>query len=305
MWKVLIALPDARERAEVKRIILESSRPLELVGEAADGAAALVLAATEEPDLLIVDARLPDLPAMEMLRRIQRLDSEAPVLVMAGSQDIEAARESIAVGATDYILKPLDREALLQSLDAALEGLRELRDTERYMRRAREELARSLPLLREAFIRDLLAGRKDPGNVDKDLDYLMMDLPPQPSLLLLGLRSEEFRNLDLTEGRLRVCCLKALLEESFPAALGNHVFEDGEGRLGVLGVEAAPGDWAATASDAAERASRRFGLELETVIGSAPDLYSLPEAWADLREALGRDPLQTYHGLWQGGGARI
>lgn len=78
---------------------------LELAGEAADGAEAVLLIDRLEPDLVFLDVQLPELSGLEVVKRIRH----APEIVFTTAHD-EFALAAFELGALDYLLKPFGRK---------------------------------------------------------------------------------------------------------------------------------------------------------------------------------------------------
>jgi two-component system LytT family response regulator len=93
---------------------------LELVGDAADGATALAMIETHEPDLLFLDVRLPDLSGIEVLERC----GQRPAVVFTTAHDQYAIR-ALQLGAVDYLLKPFGRQQFLDSIARVRQRLAE------------------------------------------------------------------------------------------------------------------------------------------------------------------------------------
>jgi two-component system response regulator AtoC len=94
------------------------------VFSAEDGKAALRLAEEESPDLVVLDLKLPDLNGIEVLKGLRELEKDMPVLVITAYGSIDTAIQAIRSGAYDYITKPFDLEALLLSVNQALDASR-------------------------------------------------------------------------------------------------------------------------------------------------------------------------------------
>lgn len=109
--RVLIVEDDAAFRADFVRA-MEQAPDLQLVGQAADLANGMLLLA-ERPDVLLVDLGLPDGNGVELIREaVQRLPG-IEVMVVSVFGDEASVLESIAAGATGYLLKDLSAASLV------------------------------------------------------------------------------------------------------------------------------------------------------------------------------------------------
>lgn len=106
--------PPARERL---RSLLAEIPGCAVVGEAATGAEALAAVAQAAPDVVLLDIRMPGMDGLEAARHLARLDSP-PAVVFTTAYD-QHALAAFEAQARDYLLKPVRRERLEQSLAAA------------------------------------------------------------------------------------------------------------------------------------------------------------------------------------------
>ena len=89
------------------------------VSSAAHGEAALDLAATTHPDLMLLDLSLPTMDGLEVCRRI-RTWSRMPIVVLSAREGYRDKVEALDLGADDYVTKPFSTEELLARLRVAL-----------------------------------------------------------------------------------------------------------------------------------------------------------------------------------------
>jgi two-component system, NarL family, response regulator YdfI len=104
------------------RLILETQAGFELVGEAADGAEAVRLCAELQPDVVLMDLRMP---GMDGLAAIERLRSEQPgiaVVILTTFNEDDLMMRGLRLGAKGYLLKDTDRETLFNTIRAASRG---------------------------------------------------------------------------------------------------------------------------------------------------------------------------------------
>jgi DNA-binding NarL/FixJ family response regulator len=118
---VLIADDQALVRAGF-RLILEAETDLEVVGEAADGRAAVAAAQQLKPDVVLMDVRMPDLDGIEATRRLVSGGSSAKVLMLTTFDMDEYVYESLRVGASGFLLKDVPPEQLVAGIHAVASG---------------------------------------------------------------------------------------------------------------------------------------------------------------------------------------
>ena len=83
---------------------------------ASDGIEALQKVKEERPHLILLDIQMPKMDGLEVLRRLREIDKEVGVIMITGVNEQEIARKAMALGAFDYITKPIDLPYLEQSL---------------------------------------------------------------------------------------------------------------------------------------------------------------------------------------------
>jgi len=99
------------------------SRTLEMEGfqvlTAGDGGSALALLEQHKPDLVLLDILMPGLDGFEVLKRI-RQHSSVPVIMLTAINQVTAVRDTIGLGADDYIRKPFSIVELLARIRCKL-----------------------------------------------------------------------------------------------------------------------------------------------------------------------------------------
>lgn len=115
MIRVLIVDDQALFRGGI-RMLVESQPDLTCVGEAADGAQAVRLADEQQPDVVLMDVRMPVLDGISATDRIVRANPAARVVVLTTFDLDEAAARAIRAGASGFILKDAEPELVLAAI---------------------------------------------------------------------------------------------------------------------------------------------------------------------------------------------
>ena len=128
--RVVIAEDEAIIRLDLKEILTEEGYLV--VGDTARGDHALELVAEHEPDVVILDIKMPGLDGIETARRIAANHDAAVVILTAFSQR-ELVDRAIEAGALAYLVKPFQRSELIPAVEIARARHREMRSlTDQY-----------------------------------------------------------------------------------------------------------------------------------------------------------------------------
>ena len=89
------------------------------VHDAASGEEALEMIACTPVDVVVLDVRMPGMDGIETLREIKKIDPLAEVIMLTGHASVEVAISGMALGAFDYLMKPMDIDELVYKLQDA------------------------------------------------------------------------------------------------------------------------------------------------------------------------------------------
>lgn len=121
MIRVLIVDDQAIVREGIKSM-LAMEGDMAVVGEAANGLEALQRVATDPPDVVLMDVRMPEMDGLTALARLKALAPRTSVLMMTLYDDPDYLLRAVASGAAGYLLKDSSRDELLRALRITAEG---------------------------------------------------------------------------------------------------------------------------------------------------------------------------------------
>lgn len=116
MTSILLVEDEYLERMAIRHI-LESSRPnYNIIGEVDNGKDAIKLALQHKPNLILMDIQMPIVSGIEAAKLIrEKIDTD--IIFLTAHDEFEYARAGIRLNVSDYLLKPIRKEKLLQSID--------------------------------------------------------------------------------------------------------------------------------------------------------------------------------------------
>jgi len=143
-------------------MILEAEDDITVIGEAADGAAAVRLVELYEPDVVLMDVRMPSLDGIEATRSINALGSLSNVLILTTFDLDEYAFSALRAGASGFLLKDVPPDELARAIRTVARG--DAVVSPRITKRLLQEYAHQLP--------DLSSGDQVEGAVPVMLEGL-------------------------------------------------------------------------------------------------------------------------------------
>ncbi|MFE3849152.1 response regulator [Flavobacterium sp. LB3P45] len=102
--------------------LLENEVNIEVVGEAIDGLEALKIIETSNPDLLILDIRMPNMTGIEVVEKLRSQNNMVKIVMLSMHESEEYVLKSIRAGADGYLLKGSSKEEFLKALHTIANG---------------------------------------------------------------------------------------------------------------------------------------------------------------------------------------
>ncbi len=146
-YRVLAADDELWSRENIKRMLPWEDYSIEFLEPACDGEEVLERIPKEKPDIVITDINMPFLSGLELLNQISSKYPYIITLAVSGYDDFKKVKGVFMSGGIDYLLKPVSREQLVDSLSKALKTLEE---------REKEKADKEDSILRENYVSSFL-----------------------------------------------------------------------------------------------------------------------------------------------------
>lgn len=149
------------------RSLLSSEPDMKVVGEASDGVAAIDLYRKQQPDVMLLDLRMPHKGGIDVVQTIRSEFPDARILIVTSYQIEEEIFHVLRAGALGYILKDMGREMLIEAIRSVQAGMRWVSPT--IQRQLAETSLREALTAREVEVMKLLAR----GLTNKDIARIL------------------------------------------------------------------------------------------------------------------------------------
>jgi AmiR/NasT family two-component response regulator len=135
--RILLAEDEVISRMDLREML--ENLGYSVIGEAGDGVAAVNLARTLKPDLVLMDIKMPELDGISAALTLSQ-ERVSPVLLLTAYADREFVDRAVDAGVMGYLVKPFAEAQLKPAIEVALERWRELRQIQHELSSTQETL---------------------------------------------------------------------------------------------------------------------------------------------------------------------
>lgn len=185
--KALLVDDEINILRNLQQILPWEANDVDIVGFAKNGVQALELVKQHNPHLIFCDIRMPVMDGIEFLQELRSFNDEVEVITLTGYQDFEYARSVLRYRVLDYILKPIDYDALEQFF---LKTVNQIKQKLLQTQLADQEQGRMKDIAFEKVLLDLLLGYQHQAQAQKwndafepgEIDYALFVVECSPQL---------------------------------------------------------------------------------------------------------------------------
>ncbi|WP_187274467.1 response regulator [Paenibacillus sp. N3.4] len=159
MTKMLVVDDEVWVRERLIHTIDWQLLGITIVDEAGCGYEALEKSKEHNPDIILTDIRMPNMGGLELIQSLKDHQIRAKVIIISGYSDFDYAKKAIALGAFDYVLKPVEDQDLLCIVERCLTQIHAEKLQVALIQKADTQVNKRLPLLKEMLFNKLIQGQ--------------------------------------------------------------------------------------------------------------------------------------------------
>lgn len=177
MYKVLIADDEKWIRKGISTTIDWQKYGVDIILEAKDGEEALELAKEHKPELIITDIKMPNLDGLEFITEFRKYNEHTKIIIISGYSEFEFAKRAIKLGASDYLMKPIEETVLDEIISKCIFEISKERDKRLDVLKSADNLKEYMPLAQNYYLRmQLTQNIENIESVNTKLKSMNIDL---------------------------------------------------------------------------------------------------------------------------------
>ena len=170
MLKVLIADDEEKICQLILKLIDWEKLGLEVVATVSNGLDAVRVVESHKPEIIITDIRMPGIDGMELIEKVKELSPDTEAIIISGYRHFEYAQTAIRFGVRNYLLKPIRKDELNETLRKISDAYREKNEQLGSEERVKLILKNDAGRLRAGFIAQMAYGNPDQENFNSIKD---------------------------------------------------------------------------------------------------------------------------------------
>lgn len=300
MYKIMMADDEGIVLDALTYIVQKNFGDQCQVRTAKSGRAAIELAEEFQPDIVLMDIRMPGINGIDAIRELRQTHRSTIFIVVSAYDDFDYAKESIDLGVMAFITKPVRKAVAVEAIQKAMNQVDAARKKRTSNLMIREKLETALPMLESGFIYSVLLQNVSGSyenycsllGIEQDCGYLMV----------LETRSAASDEDDLVEQDTQAFSAYGICRNQIKAAFQAVVGPLMANRIIAVVPCAAPGDEYTArlaiveqAQALVQRLERRTGLSFRMGIGSIQPMSQLYDSYRQAVEALEQNGADIAH----------
>ena len=156
MYKLMIADDEQIVIDAVTHIISRNIKNIKITACARNGREAIEKARTDHPDIILMDIRMPGINGIDAISEIRRFSPNVKFAIISAYEQFEFAKQAMELGVEHYILKPINRNVLLDTVLKMVSQIQQQDEKRKKELEIVEKLEKVMPYLEQGFICSIL-----------------------------------------------------------------------------------------------------------------------------------------------------
>lgn len=284
--KVMLVDDEENTRKLLKLLVNWEDLGFTISGEASSGQEALHMMDEIRPDLVITDVRMPYMDGLEFSKLALQVYPNLKIIVLTAYEDFSSAQQSVQMGVSAFLLKPIKRDSLTSALNSIAKKIAEEQDIQQEYAHIQEQLGQMRETLQEKFLSELLIASIPEDELKQKIQYFSLEsIEKQVQAAVITLRGEP-ENMDGEKRILYSIAAIDLVKQFFEDDSQAYVFSDYLGNI-VIAYTGSSGSFEIVMERLKNILSSKLPGRVSAGIGTLRNgLHGLPKSYQEACMAL-------------------
>ena len=235
--KVLIVDDESNTRNLVRMSIDWNGLGLQAIGDATSGLEAIDMIDSELPDIIITDIQMPYMDGLALSKAVKEIHPDMAIVILTAHDEFSYAQSAVSIGVSDFILKPIDKTLLNETLSKLAEKIKSHRLRLGELELSHQYFKNNIGVFQNKVLNDLISTCRDsftfePGEFDMvELDFDSEYNTYQIALINIAMEKNRYSNLE-RQVLLQNCC--SHIKNNYCPTGRAYVFTDVNGNIVLL-----------------------------------------------------------------------
>jgi len=237
MYDLFIADDEPKIRNGLRKMLDWNLFNIRVIGEAEDGEIALREVTSKQPDILFLDICMPFINGLDLIHSLKENTQDCLIIIITGFDQFAYMQEAIKLQVFDYLLKPVAKSDLTETVSRVCSELDKRRSKDRYFKWASERLDESIDTVREKFFKNLLKTGMDTDQITGGMSFLNLSFTEKIGIAVFRVmkRSGFDKDVDNSlDNNLMLFGIKNMVAELL-GAFCSICFYDDAGNIVIIG----------------------------------------------------------------------
>ena len=232
--KVVVVDDEQLEINLIKNCINWDFLNMEIVGEAQDAISALELVEEISPDIIFTDINMPITDGIKFSEMVIKRYPKTKIVILSGYDNFNYVQKSMHIGASDYILKPINNDELFKAASKLKNIIDFERESSKEYNLLKKELTDNLPYIKEKFLNELICNNLDTEKIINKALFLGLRFKYQyiqvAAIEITSLRENNYNGLSFKRNTI----VMNVVKQFFQMDEYTYIFYDMQNRIIIL-----------------------------------------------------------------------
>ena len=156
MYSLMVCDDEQIMIESVRHIVEKEFSNVRIIETARSGREAIEKTLTIKPDIILTDIKMPGINGLDAIKEIKKVHNDVKIVIVSVYEFFEYAKQAVELGVSEYLIKPVKKERLVDTLQRITDQLDDERRKYRWELEAKERIEKMLTAVEHSFIYSLL-----------------------------------------------------------------------------------------------------------------------------------------------------